>query len=61
MTYPIHHVDTDNTISDEDLKSVIDDFIAQKASHAKKILVLPLISPVFILKLGLFQHIFISN
>lgn len=41
MTYPIHHVDTDNTISDDDLKRIIDDFIAQKASKAKKILILP--------------------
>ncbi|MCF2949620.1 lactate racemase domain-containing protein [Paraglaciecola aquimarina] len=41
MTYPIHHVDTDKTISDEGLKSIIDDFIAQKAKNAKKILILP--------------------
>ncbi|WP_440877068.1 lactate racemase domain-containing protein [Thalassotalea sp. PLHSN55] len=41
MTYPIHHVDTEHTISDEDLKGIIDSFIAQKAQNAKKILILP--------------------
>lgn len=41
MTYPIHQVDTENTISDEDLTNIIDEFIAKKASHAKNILILP--------------------
>ena len=41
MTYPIHHVDTENTISDDDLKKIIDNFIEQKAQNAKKILILP--------------------
>jgi nickel-dependent lactate racemase len=41
MTYPIHCVDTENTISDDDLIKIIDDFIAQKANKAKRILILP--------------------
>ncbi|MEP2601179.1 MAG: lactate racemase domain-containing protein, partial [Paraglaciecola sp.] len=41
MSYPIHHVDTEKTISDDDLKQIVDNFIAQKASDAKKILILP--------------------
>ncbi|MEP1552439.1 MAG: lactate racemase domain-containing protein [Paraglaciecola sp.] len=41
MSYPIHHVDTEKTISDDDLKQIVDNFIAQKASEAKKILILP--------------------
>lgn len=41
MSYPIHHVDKTKTISDEDLKLIIDNFIEQKASNAKNILVLP--------------------
>lgn len=41
MTYPIHHVDTDNTISDQDLTQIIDQFIAEKALKAKHILILP--------------------
>ncbi|MGJ8694329.1 MAG: lactate racemase domain-containing protein [Thalassotalea sp.] len=41
MTYPIHHVDTQKTISDDELKTIIDDFIEQKARSAKKILILP--------------------
>ena len=41
MTYPIHHVDTEKTISDDDLMCIIDDFITQKALKAKKILILP--------------------
>lgn len=41
MTYPIHCVDTQHTYSDDDLTKIIDDFIAQKATHAKRILILP--------------------
>jgi nickel-dependent lactate racemase len=41
MTYPIHYVDTENTISDGDLTRIIDEFIAHKAINAKKILILP--------------------
>ncbi|MGJ8682639.1 lactate racemase domain-containing protein [Paraglaciecola sp.] len=41
MTYPIHKVDTQNTISDDDLTQIIDNFIQQKARHAKRILILP--------------------
>ncbi len=41
MTYPIHHVDTEKTISDEELKKIMDDFIEIKAKNAKKILILP--------------------
>lgn len=41
MTYPIHKVDTQNTISDDDLTKIIDDFIEQKAKNAKRILILP--------------------
>ncbi|MEP1448305.1 MAG: lactate racemase domain-containing protein [Paraglaciecola sp.] len=41
MTYPIHCVDTQNTFSNDDLTKIIDDFIAQKATHAKRILILP--------------------
>ncbi|WP_448249969.1 lactate racemase domain-containing protein [Thalassotalea agariperforans] len=41
MTYPIHCVDTEKTISDDDLRKIIDNFIAQKAANAKNILILP--------------------
>jgi nickel-dependent lactate racemase len=41
MTYPIHCVDTQNTISNDDLTKIIDSFIEQKARSAKKILILP--------------------
>lgn len=41
MSYPIHVVDTEKTISDDDLKKIIDNFIAQKAMKAKRILILP--------------------
>ncbi|WP_111978710.1 lactate racemase domain-containing protein [Algibacillus agarilyticus] len=41
MNYPIHKVDTDNTISDEQLKAILDEFIAVKAKNAKRILILP--------------------
>jgi nickel-dependent lactate racemase len=41
MTYPIHHVDTEKSISDQELMTIVDDFIEQKASTAKKILILP--------------------
>ena len=41
MTYPIHNVNTELTISDDDLRDLLDDFIKQKASKAKRILILP--------------------
>ena len=41
MTYPIHRVDTELTLSDDDLRAILDDFIEQKALKAKRILILP--------------------
>ncbi|MER2493067.1 lactate racemase domain-containing protein [Catenovulum sediminis] len=41
MSYPIHAVDTDNTISDDALIKILDEFIQQKAATAKRILILP--------------------
>ncbi|KMT63740.1 lactate racemase domain-containing protein [Catenovulum maritimum] len=41
MSYPIHHVDTEKTISDSDLDAILDQFIAEKATNAKRILILP--------------------
>ncbi len=56
MTYPIHHTDTQNTISDQDLIQIIDQFIEQKAAKAKHILILPPDITRFYSKAG-----FISN
>jgi len=41
MTYPIHVVDKDNAISDEQLRVILDQFIAVKAKDAKRVLILP--------------------
>lgn len=41
MSYPIHTVDTQNTITDDDLKKILDQFIQSKAKSAKRVLILP--------------------
>ncbi|WP_017446599.1 lactate racemase domain-containing protein [Gayadomonas joobiniege] len=41
MSYPIHIEDTENTLSDDDLKIILDKFIAEKAQQAKRVLILP--------------------
>ncbi|AWB69219.1 D-mannonate epimerase (plasmid) [Saccharobesus litoralis] len=41
MTYPIHVVDTQQTINDQALVAILDQFIQQKAANAKRILILP--------------------
>ncbi|MCU4674188.1 lactate racemase domain-containing protein [Catenovulum sp. 2E275] len=56
MSYPIHNVDTDKTISDADLTVILDEFIAQKAATAKRVLLLPPDITRFYSKAG-----FISN
>ncbi len=56
MSYPIHKVDTDQTITDADLTAILDEFIAQKAATAKRILLLPPDITRFYSKAG-----FISN
>ena len=56
MTYPIHHVDTDQGISDQTLTQILDQFIQQKALNAKRILILPPDITRFYSKAG-----FISN
>ncbi|KMT63765.1 D-mannonate epimerase [Catenovulum maritimum] len=41
MPYPIHKVDTEQTISDKQLENILDQFIEIKAKSAKRILILP--------------------
>lgn len=41
MTYPLHYIDKQNAIDDDGLRRIVDQFIAEKAQQAKRILILP--------------------